>query len=410
MGRLFTVAILIVLVALAAQPAHAQQSITIQNPLAYIGHDGNVYVMDVHSGMSVAVTRDATEPSLPHEGDPEVYRRYRNIRWSPTGSAFIVGVESDDGKGSHVKGLSFFTSEQQPQLLTGQAQVVNYPGGPRGAWSPDGKRMAYLVEPAADLTILSIFDNAQQVVGTLPVSFCRGDGPYPGKHRLLLAYERGDEYFSQPRFSLDWTPLGFVSVDRGESRACAGIALTTLEGQKIWQNDFLVNTTISPDQSRALAIEQHDADPSLTSVVIVDLATGKLTPVPFVPVTRGAYAWAVDGQSLLYSTADCKGSYREDECKVSLWRVSLANQHVVKLFSRLGYNVGVIAPSPDNNGAAVSLITSTPVGATTTSPAVAAGIPHVEILYVDYHSSEVTRLALGSQPAFGKGAFVVPKQ
>ncbi|MCC7449292.1 MAG: hypothetical protein IT324_17880 [Anaerolineae bacterium] len=410
MRRLFTVAILLVSIVLSALPAHALQSITIQNPLAYIGHDGNVYVMDVRSGMSVAVTRDATKPNLQDEGDPEVYRRYRNIRWSPAGSAFIVGVEADNGKGSRIKGLYLLASGQQPRLLTGQAQVVDYPGGPRGAWSPDGKQVAYLVEPARDLTILSIPDNTQQIVGTFPTNYCTGEGSYPGVRRLLLAYERGDESFSQPHFSLDWTPLGFVSVNRGESRACTGIALTSLKGQIIWQNDFLMNVTIAPDQSRALAIEQHDADPSSTRMVIVDLATGKLTPVPFVPVTRGAYAWAVNGQSLLYSSADCRGSYREDECKVSLWRVSLADQKATKLFTRLGYDVGVITPSPDNKGVAVSLITSTPIGATTTSPAVAAGTPHFEILYVDYRSSEVTRLALGGQPAFGTGPFVVPKQ
>lgn len=70
----------------AAQPGFAQDSVTYENPLAYIGPDNNLYITDASGGVGTAITNDAIY-------DPNIgnYIFYRTSSWSPDGQTLIFG-------------------------------------------------------------------------------------------------------------------------------------------------------------------------------------------------------------------------------------------------------------------------------------------------------------------------------
>src|SRR5260370_19658252 len=66
--------------------AHAStQSVTYQNPIAYVGLDGNVYITGLDGTSSSALTGDGYVAPQEHHYASSYYR-YGGLQWSPDGS------------------------------------------------------------------------------------------------------------------------------------------------------------------------------------------------------------------------------------------------------------------------------------------------------------------------------------
>jgi len=408
--------IVIGIVPVRQSDATAANALTYHNPLAYIGIDGNIYVTDLNSGVGTAITNDA-QTTCPDGTSPSVdYKRpflrtYRNIRWSPIGGAFTFGLYSDLSCQSIQASIFLEKSNSHTQFLTSEpSNDLNGPSNDlSGVWSPDGTQVAYM--DGDGIGVISLADGTTHHVSDYGYQPCIGEGPGIDDLNTLYFDERGIQPYQDPTFSLDWTEPGFLvplTVYDDTNTSCGGLALLD-QNNTVWKNDTLSSPSVSPDRKQALAVsagsKTQDSGYALTTVLI-DLASGKLTPLPFLSANDGPFVWTPDGKQILYVTVELN-THRSDESKVSLWSVPIAGGAATRLLTRVGFGIGVITPSPDGKGAAFSLVTSTPVGATRSNPAIATGTDHIELLYVDFATHAVKRIALGRWPAFGTGDFTV---
>jgi Tol biopolymer transport system component len=391
--------------------ASTAKSVTYHNPLAYIGLDGNIYLTDLNSGVGTAVTNDVvtscpdgSTPSPSDDYKPLFLRHYRNIRWSPVGGAFTFGVEPDIACLPVAQPSIFLVrSNSRPQHLIDWGEQPF--SEPIGTWSPDGTQIAYL--DANGIGVVPLANNTPHHVVDYSYQPCIGDGPGVDDLTALFSDEEGNpDPYIDPAFSLDWTVPGFLvpvnNTDIGAT-TCSSLELLNQNGI-VWTAEGLSSPLVSPNGKQALDQSAGDQLPDggfAVTTVLIDLASGTLTPLPFIP---GPQVWTPDGKQILYTTVE-PNSQRSDESKVSLWSVPVHGGAATRLLTRVGYGIGVITPSPDGKGPAFSLVTSTPVGATPSNPKVAAGIDHIELLYVDFATHGVKRIALGRWPSFGTGDF-----
>ena len=127
---LIVILILTVFLPVSFPGAHAQELPAFEGQIAYVGADGNIWVLRGDGSMPVQVTRDATAS-----------RRYHAPRWSPDGArlAYCVTEQADESKG----GLYIsWTGEWLPFLI---AQDVYCKDGSTGLfdWSLDGSKILY---------------------------------------------------------------------------------------------------------------------------------------------------------------------------------------------------------------------------------------------------------------------------
>jgi len=253
----------------------------------------------------------------------------------------------------------------------------------------------------------------------------------PDPAAQLYDFEAG---FGGSKLVLAWTDKGFVA-----SPACSGIGLTLTDqtGKVLWQVPNAARAAISPDHTRAVAIQLNpNGGPQAVganALMLIDLNTGTTTQLQS-EAGADQVAWSADGSTVLYSTlsnprttqgsgtnpagTQLFGSWPIDTVTntVALWRVPASGGQSTKLFERDGRAIGVIAPAPDNSGVVSSFITSSADminalnnGGTVDQARTAA--PVVQLLYVSWDgSTPPVVIAPGGQPAFGKGTFAASAQ
>src|SRR5262249_36920598 len=133
------------------------------------------------------------------------------------------------------------------------------------------------------------------------------------------------------------------------------------------------------------------------------------------------------GKTLVYVTSNYGGSVKGDPNSVigkalfpdswpfdgpsyaiSMWRQSLSGGNPIPLFTKGGYGVAIISPSPDSTGVAFSFVTASrdlvkKINANKPRTEILAAFPHSEVYYVNLISGQPQFIARGGQPAFGKG-------
>src|SRR5262249_23231498 len=83
-------------------------------PLTYIGPDGNIYMMDGHSGASTVITNATKE-----------HRLYKNIRWSPDGRRFLAAFRSDLDATTNEQGFILAESGQTPRAVNPEIPIAD---------------------------------------------------------------------------------------------------------------------------------------------------------------------------------------------------------------------------------------------------------------------------------------------
>ncbi len=394
--------------------------VNVTSPVAFVGRDGEVYIGDIaqNSQRATALTNDAgarISPVMPFRNEN---RSYGQFQWSPDGSGLLY---TDRRAG----GLYVVQTGQKPRLLV---PVITRPFP--GAWSPNGKEIAYPVTTAqsvpgttkliVQLQAVPSSGGQARVVESFAFGVGCGGGAIADPADLMYIAETA---YGGNVPTLFWTELGFVHMTRCDG---IGLALTSPGGQVAWENPTLKNAALSPDRKRIAAV-QVDGQGRSVGLAVVDLATGNATALT-VQAGVDQLAWMADGTDILYSTVVRSRTVRGNpESKaglqimplwpvdgiaysVVLWRVPVAGGQSVQLFNQEGRGIGIIAPARDASAALVSFITSSAsfverINTATDAANLASNAPMVSLQIVPLNPPGPRReYAFGSgSPAFSPG-------
>ncbi len=376
---------------LSVHSASAQTSIiTYDQPLAYVGADGNVYITSLDGTSTTPITSDGSPRGYGFEEDSA----YGAFRWSPDGTQVVFTHPTSSPR------LYVAASDQKPAILLPDISI----GYRVSAWSPDGKQIAFISgggpgNGGNELQVVSAKGGTPHKI--TDVGGCIGDGPGPEHARWVVADERDDAMFAS-MYRLQWTSKGIVL---SSTMADCGIAtLFSADGKStIWQNDTLEDLIVSPDETQAVAYQRSSPEPA--GPVLVDLSNGKTTPLSL-PAGATVLAWTGDGRSLLYETRDLLQEVIEgdpnwsqethDNYLLTLWRQPLVGGQPVKLFQHEGYDFGAVTVAPDNSTVVVSLVINSYF---------VKNEPELQIVAIPMNGGTPNWIAVGGRPAFGKGPF-----
>lgn len=241
----------------------------------------------VQNGVPVVV--DASGAVQPLPAPPGNIRSIIDVAWSPDGERLALVV---------------YDADYNPQLwVTGpdMAEAVALDAGPLESgfgvsFTPDGNILYaaqgiyppdFSAPPMVEIRQVAPEAGAQSVaLGQYThVVGCGGGSPIPADWQLWRESGFGGSYLT-----LQWTPLGIV-----HSTACSGGSASILDpatgedrslGPTFDQGDFTANNpinrlAISPDGTRAAGVRFMVQDTGiLTSLALIDLATGEVTDVP----------------------------------------------------------------------------------------------------------------------------------
>jgi hypothetical protein len=401
MRKIILLTLILILLAFNQNPAQVNASAvsgrTFDPPIAYIGWDGNIWMTDLKSWEGVRLTTDG-KPLWFYSFRFEVADKdhfYSNLQWSPN-REMLSALD-------HSYEAGFTVSLFEPTGARTKYDVST------GYWSPDGMHFAE-ADCYQQLTIreFSIITSEWQEIGK---SECGGpdaigDGAnIPLNVDLLLFEIYGSENpLRRHRYRFEITAIGYLTsnlVDNSETNFPWKMLSTN--GEILWTG-FFDEFVFSPDRKVAYSCAINEKTNNC-SPVLVDLATGKATPLQYsVSNDRNIAVLTVDRKSVIYSVTELNEiSY--DYNKVSLWQLSLETGKTEKVLERTGTGIGAIVPMPDSTGAIISLVTSRALAGTSTHPAYGEGYPHVELLYVNLNTREVRFIAAGGQPAVGTKPF-----
>jgi len=404
---------------------------TYNNPLAFVGLDGNVYVTDYVGRVITSaspLTGDATGEPINFYPYFTARHTYMNLVWSPDGTRLAF----TDWKNG---GTLYVASSGQKATAIANGLAAEFPP----AWSSDGGEVAYAVAanapaPGSDPTLVSEMlyqiqavpatGGAPRAVGQFGHGASCGGGNFDSSF-LAYTMETG----------VDGNNKLLAQVAGGYlfTRDCAGLGLglTTLNNPNTWKQTTLSSPALSPDRTRVVAIVRATGDPATggTAIHVIDARTGEgaALNVPQGVFTR--VAWSADGQSIFYTTQTPAGSVQVPAgtklgnqflmatpaeaqlYTVELWRVPAAGGTPVKLYSREARGFGNILTTPDGSATLVSVVTSQAAQfqAINNPNASAADVlkaaPRPEIIALPQNGTAL-RIVQGGKPAIARGQFV----
>ncbi len=396
--------------------AAAGQPVTYQNPLAYIGPNGNVYVTDSNlSGAGTPLTGDSTLETA-NTAYPTPSRGYGLFRWSPDGSK-LAFVEQ------RANTLYLAASGQKPVEIA-RGLAAGYPA----AWSQDGSEIAFAVEtrqPQGEtglvrqvqaINVASGQPGMPRVAGTFVQGVgCGGGMPDPA----VAAYMTESGYEGNGQ-TLIWTPQGFVHTINCFG---TGLALSNPTGQVIWSIPNASRIAVSPDRARAVAIRQDATNRAQQGIMMIDLTNGNNTD--FVGNTASdQLAWSTDGQTIVYSSVTLKQTVKGsaqaavgqqlfsgmwpmdgNSYTLQLWRVPAAGGEPTEVFNREGHRIGAISAASGDK-IAFSFIPSLANLVQQINNGVSVSqaltfIPRPQLFVIQGPPNPIN----GGQPALGTGSF-----
>ncbi len=396
------------------------------NPLrlAYIAADGNVHFRTQSTiNGDLALTTDANVPMDIDklQADPflSTFRHYGDLVWSPDGRTLLFTEYLSRTLYSVVPGSGI-----SPTALVKDFGLRRFDSA-AATWLPDSTRIAYVTalpgstDAKALRGIMSI-----PAIGGAPtritdvITSCNADGGGDNQDPAQHLYFREKSGVYAP------TTLAWIGATLYYSLApCFGLTALNTDGTTRYTITNLRDVTFSPEGKRALAVTTT-APPV---VVIIDLATGTLTPTPNIPATADQLAWSADGLHIIYTTLEPNPTVNPDPNSAIgqkavgvTWPAIPGTSNTVKVmavpipqgapeeyYSREGYRVGNIAVAPDGSAIVISFITANaPLvrllsAAKTLDPeALARLIPSTELLYIQTDVRAIHLLAFGGQPVF----------
>lgn len=191
------------------------------------------------------------------------------------------------------------TTYQLVELKTGQARtIMDVDGGPRepGAWSPDGKRLALIVDDGNDRYRVVVWSLE---TGEAKTIFSEGGENYGMLFNLCWNPDGRSVLFHNMRL---WIEVG---LNGGVLKTSA---LETITGsqENITSSDVFVLSPTNPDRlvmthlvEPSERMRQSNGEPN-TAIFIHDLSSGTSTRLTPVDMVAFAPVWARDGRSILF--------------------------------------------------------------------------------------------------------------
>jgi hypothetical protein len=412
-------AILLIAVSQAASVYGAEPSklFTYEHPLAYIGRDGNLWIADLELGHHRRLTSDGTPRAAAEEkGLDQVSNLlsfYSTPQWSLDGTNLSIGLSPVAPERDQF--IYVFPSGELP---------ISVPGIPPGMWSPDGKKLVYSQLTVGCLPLgphfpsqterhsipieeITLNDKEVHVIAAVDcqyTTFFEGSGFAGRYYARLLAKERYRDFIEWlgPNFDLAGTAVGYLFITAEYHNG--SMQLISPEGKTLW-TAFLYNIGLSPNKKLGCAFfKSESSDKDFPG--IIDLTTGKQMPLGFSLPEDEVFLPTDDKTTLFYSDVE-RNESAQAYSKVSLWKLSLIDGKKTKLFSRIGYGIGVMVLTPDSSGMVFSFVTSTAFAGTRDIPAIAEGYAYTELLHLDFKSGKVRLLALGGQPTLSSKPFTI---
>lgn len=404
--KIFAVLMVTGIIAIAvAQPGFAQDSVTYENPLAYVGSDHNVYITDGSGGVGTAITVDASESD-------QYVLDYRVSSWSPDGRVFIYVKNYYEEILYILK--SGRTAEAVPELLYAE---------PHTAWSPDGTQFAYFGRDG-EFGIFSLpVDGGEPLLHGTGLAFSFGEGPGLGLPEAHLAREQGRNEFTESRY-LAWLPQGvFYGMYVYES--CIGAVIVQADDALLCSDQLLMPPfAISPDGSRIIGRTMDHVSPIELTFSLGESNPAVVPPDTGLPAGAIPLAWSEDGLYYALNTDTVRvesewhiefGYFEYTERTLTLWLSKLDGSPDTKIYQTRGYGIGRVAlPPSDDLPLVVSIVTSdVPAAEAFNSGASADDIEalrsHVEMVALHPTTENTAPLwtLLGGQPLYGKGSFTV---
>jgi hypothetical protein len=380
-------------------------AVTYQNPLVYIGIDGNYYVTNIEGINATAVTSgmvDSDVDSLHNSGS----RPY----WSPQGNRFAFIKRNK---------LYVVTSGKLPESVVSNNDLTNS----TFAWSPNSNQLAYVIGDLDRPNGLRTIEWDGSEVSNITLSSGResggggggcgsgSGGPGPERAWQTLLAERDISFGSIP---LQWTSQGFVF-----SVSCPYFStfLISIRGRIEWKLGKPYTLIISPDGTRALTrvVARNNKGTTImandeysTQLALLDLVTGEMLPLA-IGINAEPMGWSNDGKTIIFATQTLKkeidganqNSQAEDhqehiEYALTLWRHDLDHKQPIRLFEHKGYAFGIVTVSPDDSIVVFSLISNNYFDKVN---------PESQIVAVPINGGPAQWIAIGGKPSFGKGPF-----
>ena len=289
--------------------------------LAYIGGDGNVYVISADLTQKVAITDDATTTS---EGSG---RSYHRVAWAPDGELAFAAVERGMGV---TQGELYVAQPGEAAQLVGSSVdnfvIYLYWSPVPCPEQPDCQRLAYLIGNNTDITLRLVELAGDRVTNTeigagRPFYFSwAANGAHLLWHRGGSG--RGDPLAQISRFDITeqtvhatnaapgyfvapaWSPVAeqwLDVIDGQDAVILRQVDAQTEAATEILQAANEISFVWSPDGSQvAYAARARGDDPFFGPIHVYDLATGASRRITDLDLHVQAFFWSPDGARIGY--------------------------------------------------------------------------------------------------------------
>ncbi len=341
----------------------AEGTQAMQNPLAYISGDGNIYLADLNTRLSIPITDDSAREFFQAAPFFRTTRSYGQIAWYPDGTGnALVFVDRI------TKAIYVTPSGQRPRKVGTLSADHGYPPAwvnGQLAWATAGDGLTRRIV-AQELTATA---EAPREVGRFtevgacvePISVDPAESMYwaetgSGGATALLA----------------WLPEGFLRFS-----ACDhALIYTRPDGSVIWRIEHIQRAVVSPAGNKIAKIAVVRVDPTSqqTALARVEVETGQVQDM-LSQIGLDQIAW--QGDTLIYSTrVNSPGEpanplsaagvqvfpgvwpLNYNQFALTLWTIPVSGGAPRRLYDGVGYALASLAGTPDGTGIAFSVISS----------------------------------------------------
>jgi hypothetical protein len=336
---------------------HAQETTALTNPIAYIGHDQNLYLTD--GTTTVPVTTDA---ALDEFGIGIVYEQ---PHWSPDGTQLVFFREYTSGAGAAM--MLAASGEPVRELIAVPEVSDTYFENHLTAWSPDNAEIAFIGSYGEQWGLFAVsVDNGNIRFIAEPIAPSIGEGGGDDPAKSVAATESGGSAYRE-RYIFSWTEDGILL---SPTNSCICLQLMTSAGESLQEWAYgseILNTFAQPF---VLSRNTFDVE---QPIMLIDVAHPAEVALELPEAARpmafmdGAlyYVTRTDVREEVPTFETQTGVPLEDQwmwgfnaesATLQLWRDDPVQEDTL-IFETEGYDFGVVRPTADNR-LLVSVISS----------------------------------------------------
>ena len=262
-----------------------------------------------------------------HQIADEIYKELTGVRGAfDTRIAYVTEVRDDDGRSRYALAVADFDGHNEHVILDSTRPVMS------PAWSPDGRKLAYVsfeAVPSSDTDRPGIFvqdvaTGARERVAAFPgINGAPAFSPDGRWLAMTLSKDGNPEIYlldlsagrlrrmtqdpaidTEPAWSPDGTFLVFTS-DRGGTPQIYRVAVSGGDPQRLtFEGSYNARATYSPDGTRLALVHREDGR---YRIGLLDLDNGALRVLTDSGLDESP-SFAPNGGMILYATTDATGS------------------------------------------------------------------------------------------------------